>query len=468
MSDATTDQVFTNAERGITASKVNRIVSTLKISPDFVDAKPATANVDPGDELLILKTNKQYAKALFSMFSASVANTLPIADTVNNGMLRKVSGLTTDFIDGTNNSQDLGAAIRILGNRSYNAIGNPNNECDQRQTGAALTNPASGTFVQDRWLVARVGSMAANFQRVAVPSGVIIPGSNYAITGVLMRVTLTTVQASLGALDCYLINQPLEGTNLRPLIGDVHSASILVRTSVAGLKFGMTIRDPGTPTKSLVKLCTVPSASTWTLIKQPNIPIIPSGTGNFSILPGANGYSFGITLAAGASYMAPANDTWQNGNFVGAVGQSNFMNQLVGSTFEIAFVQHEPGKVCSNFIDIPFNDNLLACSRYYAKSLQYSIKYGPYAAVNQLGQFVSGTTVRCSQRFPVEMAKIPTCKVSGSSNPNSVFLEGIGEVAVSSMSPTTKGIAAITLSAAPPVSANLAPVSGQWEADTGL
>jgi hypothetical protein len=78
--------------------------------------------------------------------------------------------------------------------------------------------------------------------------------------------------------------------------------------------------------------------------------------------------------------MAPANDTWQTGNFIGAVGQSSFVAQAVNSTFDIAFVQHEPGSVCSTSIDCPFTQNLDDCLRYYTKSYMYGTLPGATGA----------------------------------------------------------------------------------------
>ena len=60
----------------------------------------------------------------------------------------------------------------------------------------------------------------------------------------------------------------------RELAGDVHSVSLLVRSSVAGLKFGLILRDSPTTTKTLAKLCTIPSSGTWTLIQLPNNSIL--------------------------------------------------------------------------------------------------------------------------------------------------------------------------------------------------
>ena len=184
---------------------------------------------------------------------------------------------------------------------------------------------------------------------------------------------------------------------------------MLVRSSVANLKFGLALRSPDA-TRSLTKLCTLPSANTWTLIPLANLPIWSGG--NFNTATGVSGYSIDINLAAGASYLSPANDTWQNGNFIGAVGQDNFAAQAVNSTFDIAFVQHEPGASCTTLIDCPFPQNLEECERYYQKTYQFGDKPGT-ANANGAAMIGPITTpnwgaVWAPISFKRTMAKIPT------------------------------------------------------------
>ena len=107
MADIVTSQTFVDGEKGITAQKLNNIVGQSVIQPDFYLGKAASSTMDATDTLLELKSNNTYAKVNGSQIITSVANQLVLADTVNNGMLRKVSGNATDYIDGTNNSHPL-------------------------------------------------------------------------------------------------------------------------------------------------------------------------------------------------------------------------------------------------------------------------------------------------------------------------------------------------------------------------
>jgi hypothetical protein len=210
----------------------------------------------------------------------------------------------------------------------------------------------------------------------------------------------------LAATDILQLFQAVEGPQWRELQGDVHSVSLLVRSSVAGLSFGLALAD-SPATKSLTKLCTIPNANTWTLIPLPNIPVWPAA--NFISQPGVVGYQFLITLAAGTTYTPPANDTWQSGAFFGAVGQANFAASPVNSTFDLAFAQHEPGPVSSTAMDCPFTQNYEDCLRFFQKTYDYDVAIGTANGVGDVGVTQYNTTQAFgSIRFHKPMAKIPT------------------------------------------------------------
>jgi microcystin-dependent protein len=340
----------------------------------------------------------------------------PLADSTQDGLLRKVSGLATDFVDGTNNCQNLVTAIQptiwSMRLRSFNALesNNPNFEIDQRNVGGTFPNPPSGTLIIDRWGESKVGTMVCSFgQNSAAANEVLLPGAgNFAITSKFFRVTLTTAQASLGASDRLTVWTQPEGPMFRELqYVDAHSLSLLVRSSVAGLKFGVSIRDSPS-TKSLTKLCgPISSANTWQLIQLSNLPVFPAG--NFTVASGSIGYWIAVTLAAGSTRTSPANDTFQNGDFDGALGQDSFVSKATGSTFDLAFVQHEPGNQSSTLMDLPFDQNLWACQRFYTKSYPYGTGPGSITgAGNTL--FVnptSSTQLFCTMYLKRTMARVP-------------------------------------------------------------
>ena len=344
------------------------------IQPAFYTSKPTAGTADPADIALILKAGA-YAQVPVSTLGGSATQ----------------------------------AQIWSTRLRSFNSVMNPNFEVDQRNAGAGLTNPASGIFVQDRWLQFKAGTLSANFTRPPSGPGVVVPGTTFRLSASSLLATLTTQQASLGTSDSLQISQYVEGSQMRELINDVHSISLLVFSSVAGLNFSVSLRDSPV-TKSLVKLCTIPSANTWTLITLSNLPVFPSG--NFQVFPGAVGYQLTIALAAGTTLIAPAADTWQNGNFIGAPGMSNWANSPVNSTFYAAMVQHEPGGVCSTFMDKPFSQNLDEALRYFSKSYDYETAVGTAAALGtSIFQQNLTNQINGSLKFPKPMAKNPTVTI---------------------------------------------------------
>jgi hypothetical protein len=437
MADIVTSRIFADGEKNITAAKLNDIVGSSVIQPAFVSAKPSTSTVAPTDNLLILTAaGGTYAKAPFQT----------ILDSVN-------AGLNTN------------AAIWNVRLRSFNAIGNNTMEVDQRSAGNTVAN-ASG-LIQDRWSVNKAGTMVVSAGQNTIAGGINLPGTSFALTRSFFRMTLTTAEPTLAAGDNLQITHVVEGPRWRELQNDVHSVQLLVRSSVAGLSFGSTLRD--TPaTRCLTKLCTIPTANAWTLITLPNLPVWPAA--NFVNTPGVAGYVFDIVLAAGTTFMSPANDTWQTGNFLGAVGQSNFANSPVNSTFDIAYVCHEPGALCSNPpMDCPFTQSLDDCFRYFQKTYSYGTSIGTVvnAGMRSLIAPIAEAYAFGPAPFYKPMAKIPTVTLynnaTGAANSVQDF-GGINHSGAASQGIGDSGFAYITFTTA---TTQAGQVYAHYTADTG-
>ena len=344
---------------------------------------------------------------------------IALASTSSVGHLNQVSGNAADFVNGQNACSPLAPQIWSVRLRTFSALGNASFEVDQRQAGNLVAIANNGNAMIDRWLVASgtTTTMRVSMQRTAPTwPGVLVPGTpNFPISQCFLRITLTATQATLAAGDLLQIYQLVEGPNIREFGSDVTSAQVLVRSSVAGLNFGLAIQDP-TAANSYCHLCNIPSANTWTLVTKPNIAAFP-GTSTISTSPGAAGAYFEITLAAGSNFTASANDAWITGNKVGAIGQSSFASSPVNSTFDVAFSQWEPNSVCSQLIDKPFSVSLDECQRYFFKTYDLATAVGAatyngdICFLQQSTNLFGGTF-----RFPKRMAKVPTCtSYSGSS-----------------------------------------------------
>jgi hypothetical protein len=439
MADIVTSRLFVDGEKNITAAKMNDIVASSVIQPAFYSAKSTASTVAPTDNLLILTAaGGTYAKAPFQT-----------------------------VIDSVNASLNTNAAIWNVRLRSFQALNNNTFEVDQRNVGNTVA--AAGGLIIDRWAIGKTGVSVISAGQNSVAAGINLQGTNFALTRSFFRVTLTTQDASLAAGDFLTIYQNVEGIRWRELQNDVHSLQILVRSSVASLSIGVALADP-TGAHSLTNILTLGAANTWVLFSLPNLPVWPAGS--FVNTPGNPGYQFKICLFAGTTYTSPANGTWQNGNFSGAVGQSNFGASLVNSTFDIAYVSHEPGSLCSNPpMDCPFTQNYDDCLRYFQKSYPYAVMPGTANSVGIVNYWTSAGATAAALvpiRFPKVMAKTPT--VVGYSNNTGAIntvrnaTAGADVTISSSNTPGDAGFNGFNLSTTVAASSNL---QLHYTADTG-
>lgn len=396
---------------------------------------------------------------------------IPLASTAGPGLLTQVSGLTTDYVGGDNACHDIGGAIKTYAPivRSYNAVGNPNFEVDARTVGVGSTGT---TFALDRWYPWIAGP-AGKWAQVAAPGGVLVSGTNFAISGAFLRFTLTTAKATLAAGDLLGIYETIEGARFRELIGGPTSGLLVVRSSVAGMTVTLSLRDPANAW-SIVQILTLSNANVWTPLSFPNFPVW-SASGNFSLSPGVAGYVLGIAIGCGSQYTAGATNVWQSGNFVAAPGQTNFGANPVNSTFDLAYVGHEPGSVSNGVLDLDFPTNLWSCGRYFQKSYPYATPAGSTSLSGQQHSFCltvgASAVLRPNIVFNPPMAKAPTVTFynNQSGAANGVYVDYIGAATISgSVNATEKSVGYGTLSASMSGSSgNLWTALVEWVADTG-
>ena len=438
MPDITTTQIFSDGEKGITATKMNNIIANSVIQPDFVTAKPSSSTLDPTDQLLEVKGAGTYARITGSQLISSVSAQVDATPQIY--------------------------SVRL---RSFNAIGNPTFEVDQRSVNGALTYPAgaSNQWQADRWFTAKSAATAVVTGLTGISSaGILIPGTNFRISRSYLQYTVTTPQATLAATEALQAIHYVEGPRWRELASDVHSISLLCFCSVA-LSFAISLRDNPT-TYSLVIPCSIP-ANTPTLLTFPNLPLWPSG-GNWSQNPGTVGYIFTICLGVGTTYQAPSTGGWVSGNYIGYSGMSNFM-ATSGAVFQSRYVQHEPGAVCTTPMDCPFQQNYDDCLRYYQKSYDYDVAIGTPGAVGPVSLMQNSTTGTVAPiRFHKPLAKIPTCTAYNPSSgaANSLRLGGVDYAVSSFISPGKAGFFGVNTATMPAV---VAGAYGQihYIADTG-
>jgi hypothetical protein len=410
MSDIVTTRIFTDGEKGITATKMNDIIGGSTIQPSFVSGKPVASTVDPADQMLVLKAAGTYAQAPFSTVISSVSSQLPSSD----------------------------PEIWSVRLRSFNAVGNPSFEIDQKNVGGSLLNVPSGSRMVDRWLWSKSGSATFQINSQQTSEFVSVPGTSFLITQRPLALTLATAQATLAAGDYGFMQQPVEGPRLRELFNDVHSVSILIKSTKANHKFSYFINDP-TGSRSFTKLCTIPNANTWTLITIPNIPVFPP-SGSWSLNPGSLGMTEGLCFGCGTTNTSISDGVWTNSGAIASPGTDNWFSNPISTTLvTMAFVQHEAGAQCSTLMDKPFTQNYDECLRYYCKSYQYGTAIG---TANQQPGLISGLVSASSLTLVVQpvffqkpMAKQPTVvpySYAGVANqttgPTIVTVSGVGAI----------------------------------------
>jgi hypothetical protein len=399
-----------------------------------------------------------------SLLYSPLPATPPLASSSASGLLLKTSGLTTDFLDGSNHYQDVATVLRpVIWNyrsRSFNAIGNANFEIDQR---FCYTTSNLVAFPMDRWNYQQSGTMSVD-ATCRNASVITPPNSLYNISAGGLSLTLRTQLTTLGAGQYMQVVQYIEGPNWRELAGNVHSISVLIYSSFGPINFTVGLRDPANA-RALVNLCALPAA-TWTLVKVPNLPVWDSG-GNWSPLSGVAGYQLLLCFGCGSTYTNSTTGSWVTGNYIAAAGTTNWLASPVNSQIVIAFVQHEPGAECTQLMDLDFQTNLTQCQRYFAKSIGYG-GIVPNGIWKNMGNHVSGGSGRSNIRFPVEMAQIPTVTLYDNTTiANAVYIEPGGSITgAAATGPTQSGVQGFSYpsQASTPVGSS---ILGQWRADTG-
>lgn len=407
--------------------------------------------------------------------------TVALASPSGPGLLRKVSGLSTDFIDGTNNSQNLVAAAtpsiyQVSGARTYNVLLNPTMEVDQYQRGAYTLGSA---YIVDKWGAAMNGITMAFSAQSLKNQPMFFPGASnqHPITQMPLQVTMNTQKPVPSANDYMYLYQYVEGIRARPIAYGPHSFS-LVAWSDAATPFNVTfsMMNNSSPNNYCYssKALTHPGGYTVAWMTWPNLPPFPLTYFPNIGVRGAWAYNLRICLTSGGNYRSSAaNDgTFQLGNYLIASNHTaNFTALANGSRFWLLFAQHEPGPVCNWPLDANANfaDTLLQCQRYYQKSQAYGNPSPTSGDWQRIGQYVPTTTVRCCVQFPVVMAAAPVAvnvyQTVGTIN--QCYIDMINaNTPVSAVTSDASGIQNLTIAAQASTTLSY-DVIGQWDAAVG-
>lgn len=225
-----------------------------------------------------------------------------------------------------------------------------NGKMDIAQRGTVFSAVASGAYTLDRWSHFKNGAQVGTIsQSASVPSDEFQNSILY---------TTTTILGGPAAAAYAGIRQPIEGYNVRDLIGRTFTLSFWVRSRKTGIHcvaLNNSISD-----RSFIAEYTVNAVNTW---EKKSITVvgglITAGTWNWTNGPGLN---VSFCMVAGTTYHTAPN-AWQVGNFLSTANQVNLLD-VATEALRITGVQLEVGTVASPFDHRLYGQELALCRRY--------------------------------------------------------------------------------------------------------
>ena len=232
-----------------------------------------------------------------------------------------------------------------------------------------------------------------------------------------LKLTVTTVDSSLGASQRYIFGQNIEGLNVADLGWGTASASPVtlsfwVRSSVTGT-------FSGSIANSSYNRCypfsyTINSANTF---EYKTITIAGDTTGTWLTTNGI-GIRAWFAIGAGSSSVGTAG-AWGSTFYFGATGQVNLM-ATNGATFYITGVQLEKGSTATSFDYRPYGAELALCQRYF-----YNHVSGASSLPIGTGSFTDTNQLRVGVSLPVTMRIAPTISTVTGTNYYGIYRAGV-------------------------------------------
>jgi hypothetical protein len=287
-------------------------------------------------------------------------------------------------------------AIRLTAD-SYNRVVNGGFWISQENGRASST--VSGFYAADQW---RSGFSGPTMQVSTIEA------YNPDVTPAYLSFFTTVAKASLAAGDSASIVQLVEGS----LIADLGWGNAGVGPRAVVVAFNAWTNAPGTYALAIrnaaaTRSYVVPLVLTATA--QRFEIVVPGCTDGVWATDTSLGLLLQFTAAAGSSFIAPSNNTWVTGSYIGVSGMANIAaavnNAIYLSQVGLYRDPNNTGKAPP--WQMPdFADELVRCQRYYVNGMAYntvsssvtsgSLYYGP------------------AYSFPVQMRVAPT--MSGTPN----------------------------------------------------
>lgn len=249
-----------------------------------------------------------------------------------------------------------------------NRIINGSFRVSQYNSTSAIT-PTVGTYVIDMWYAALSQASKLTFQQVAdAPAG-----AKYST-----KVTVAS-QFIPGVADAFGFRQNIEGQNIVDLSYGTAGAltittSFQIKSSIVGT---YSVRIFNTlSTKSYVATYTISLANTWT----PLTITIPGDTASAFSTDNSTGLFLDFALGAGTNLQTASTNTWLAGAYTQSTSSIQFVDQIAGSTWQLANVQLEAGSVATTFEQRLIGAELGLCRRYLPAILISDVNYLNYGS----------------------------------------------------------------------------------------
>lgn len=263
--------------------------------------------------------------------------------------------------------------------------------------------PQATAYFIDRWVYNASVASKINLQRVTDAP----VGSRYSLKATV------AAQYAPAAADLFYVAQRIEGINILDLQWGSASAlyittSFKVKASVPGVYSGTIGNSDGTRTYPFTY--TITQANVWT----PLTLVIQGCLDGTWLTNTMVGLTLAFTLGAGANFTTPNVGQWNAGAFFKGSTAIDFTGQAVNSTWQLADVQLERGKISLPQLDRK-EDSIekIRCQRYMFRKSYTNNLTGPIATLHAYA-----TTGAQGKLFdlPVEMRAIPTPAVSSAAD----------------------------------------------------
>jgi len=313
-----------------------------------------------------------------------------MSDLSVNSILDASGGATTTINGFTPTVSNMAGRNRII---------NGDMRIDQRNAGAALSNPANG-FAVDRF----------PFDRGVSAATVTVQQSTSAPTRFKnsLLVTVGTGAATTSG-DYSILRHAIEGYNVSDLKWGTAEAQVItlsfwVRSSLTGLFGTSIINNAGN--RRYVSSYTINIANTWEY-KTITIPGDTTGTWETN---NSRGLSLYFDMGVGSTYSASAGSWGTGSQIYGLTGGVKLLANS-GATFQLTGVQLEAGSVATPFEHRMYGQELALCQRYYRT-------WGGNSSHERLavGFCFSTTQARLDIPLSPNMRTTPTLTISSASD----------------------------------------------------